>query len=112
MASRRPQPMAAPSVLLVTPLNKPTLGTPLDSPTAASPAKSHPACAKFQPANSTSLICVISMATSSVPCTGLAELIYLFIEADRKRAAHEQNGAKRPGSGLRRRPRPGAFDRE
>jgi hypothetical protein len=36
------------------------------------------------------------MATSSVPCTGLAELIYLFIEADRKRAAHEQNGAKDP----------------
>ena len=53
--------------------NKPTCGMPLASPMAGPHVKTLRACAKSERAKSMSPIYVISMATSSAPCTGWAE---------------------------------------
>src|ERR1700682_3969858 len=70
MASLRPEPMAARSVLPPTRPRRPTRGTRPASPMAGRPAKIRRACAKAAGSSSILPICAIPTATSSAPCTG------------------------------------------
>lgn len=69
----RPWPMAAPSVLPAPRPSRPTRGMRPESPIAGRRVKIRRAFAKAPRANSISLICAISTATRSAPCTGWCE---------------------------------------